>query len=209
MLNLFFTIGLLITFAVMLPGPDVALVMKNTLLYSRRAGIFTSLGVASANLIHITYCILGLAVVISQSLLLFSIIKYIGAGYLIYMGITALMARHDELAATKTHHELRKSSMSAYIAFRQGFLCNLLNPKATLFFLALFTAIIKPETPILWEIAFAVEMLIIIVTWFCCLTLMLSHPRVVRLLNRMEKYIEKTLGVFLIGFGVALAFVKK
>ncbi|OGT42688.1 MAG: hypothetical protein A3F13_09500 [Gammaproteobacteria bacterium RIFCSPHIGHO2_12_FULL_40_19] len=206
----FFTIGLLMLLSAMLPGPDFALVTKNTILHSRRAGLFTSLGVGSAILIHITYCALGLAIVISQSILLFNIIKYIGAVYLIYLGITSLLSKHPDHGATgSTQKILHKTKMSNLTAFRQGFLCNLLNPKATLFFLALFTMIIKPETPVLWVLLYAVEMFIIITAWFCSLTILLSHPRVLRLLNKIEKYISKALGVFLIGFGVALAFVKK
>lgn len=206
----FFTIGLLMLLSAMLPGPDFALVTKNTILHSRRAGLFTSLGIGSAILIHITYCALGLAIVISQSILLFNIIKYIGAIYLIYLGITSLLSKHpNHGAASAAQKVLQKTKMSNLTAFRQGFLCNLLNPKATLFFLALFTIIIKPETPTLWELLYAIEMFIIVTAWFCSLTILLSHPRVLRLLNRIEKYISKALGVFLIGFGVALAFIKK
>jgi RhtB (resistance to homoserine/threonine) family protein len=209
MLTQFFTIGFLMLLSAMLPGPDFALVTKNSILHSRRAGLFTSLGIGSAILVHITYCVLGLAVIISQSLLLFSVIKYIGAIYLIYLGITAILTKHTSTIEAKVHRPLQKSKISDLTAFRQGFLCNLLNPKATLFFLALFTMIIKPETPKLWELAYAIEMFIIITGWFCSLTIILSHRRILRILNRIEKYIEKAVGIFLIGFGVALAFVRK
>ena len=209
MLTQFFTIGFLMLLSAMLPGPDFALVTKNSILHSRRAGLFTSLGIGSAILVHITYCVLGLAVIISQSLLLFSFIKYLGAIYLIYLGITAILTKHTSTIEAKVHCPLQKSKISDLTAFRQGFLCNLLNPKATLFFLALFTMIIKSETPKLWELAYAIEMFIITIGWFCSLTIILSHRRILRILNRIEKYIEKAVGIFLIGFGVALAFVRK
>lgn len=209
MLDLFLTIGLLMLLAVMLPGPDFAMVTKNTVLHSRRAGIFTSFGIGCANTIHITYCMLGLAVVISQSLLLFSIIKYIGAAYLVYLGIMALFSKHPEADGSSMQPERTRAPISDLTAFRQGFLCNIFNPKATMFFLALFTVIIKPGIPWPWELTFAIEMLVIIMTWFCCLTLLLSHRRMVRMLNRAEKYIEKTLGVLLIGFGAALGLMSQ
>lgn len=209
MLAQFFTIGLLMLLTVMLPGPDFALVTKNTILHSRRAGIFTTLGIGSAVIVHITYCVLGLAVVISQSLLLFSIIKYLGAIYLIYLGCVALLTKHTDKTISSSSSPMQKTNLSDLLAFRQGFFCNLLNPKATLFFLALFTVIIKPNTPGWWEFAYAIEMLIIIITWFCSLTIFLSQRRILRVLNKIEKYIEKVVGVFLIGFGVALAWVKK
>lgn len=207
MLTQFFTIGLLMLFSSMLPGPDFALVTKNTLLHSRRAGLWTSLGVGIAILVHITYCMFGLALVISQSILLFNIIKYIGAAYLIYLGVMSLLAKQPARTTTTTD-EKTKLTLSDFAAFRQGLLCNLLNPKATLFFLALFTVIIKPGTPISWEVLYAVEMFTIITAWFVGLTFLLSHPKVVGLLNDVEKYISKVVGIFLIGFGTALAFIK-
>lgn len=203
----FFTIGLLMLMSSMLPGPDFALVTKNTLLYSRRAGIYTSLGVGSAILVHITYCMLGLALVISQSIVAFNIIKYLGATYLIYLGIMSLLTPQRGSIANSTTRET--TTIANLTAFRHGFLCNLLNPKATLFFLALFTVIIKPGTPLIWEIVYAVEMFVIITCWFIGLAFLLSHPRVLSALNKIEKYISKIVGVFLIGFGTVLAFVKQ
>ena len=99
--------------------------------------------------------------------------------------------------------------MSDHIALRQGFLCNIFNPKAMLFFLALFTIVINPKTPRHLEVLYAIEMMIIILAWFCGLTLLLSHPRVLQLLNRIESYIAKLLGVTLISFGLALIFAGK
>lgn len=209
MISQFFTIGILMILTSMLPGPDFALVAKNSILHSRRAGLYTSLGVGSAILIHITYCMLGLAIVISESIILFNLIKYIGAAYLIYLGITSLFSSSSDLVIKTPHADKTTISLSNSKAFRQGFLCNLLNPKATLFFLALFTVIIKPETPVLWEMIYAIEMFIIITTWFATLSFLLSHPSVLNRLNRVEKYIAKALGIFLIGFGLVLAFVKK
>ncbi len=207
MLAQFFTIGLVMLLSVMLPGPDFALVTKNAILHSRRAGLFTSLGICVAVSVHMTYCVLGLAVVISQSLLLFSVIKYIGAIYLIYLGITAIFTKHTgTIDKGERRSPLQKCKIADFTAFKQGFLCNLLNPKATLFFLALFTVIIKPETPKGWQLAYAIEMFVICTTWFCSLTIILSHRRVLRILSNIEKYIEKTAGILLIGFGVALAF---
>ncbi len=207
MLAQFFTIGMLMLFSAMLPGPDFALVTKNTILHSRRSGIFTSIGIGAAILVHITYCSLGLAIVISNSILLFNVIKYIGASYLIYLGITSLLSKQNKPLISE--NRVRATEISNFVSFRQGFLCNLLNPKATLFFLALFTVIINPETPAIGLVIYAIEMFIIIVGWFCSLTLILSHPRVAHLLEKAEKYIAKILGVFLIGFGVALAFARK
>jgi threonine/homoserine/homoserine lactone efflux protein len=153
---------------------------------------------------------LGLAIVIAESLWLFSIIKYVGAAYLIYLGTTSLFSKSESSEPpSSTHKALHKTSVSDLRSFWQGFLTNLLNPKATLFFLALFTVIIKPGTIGVWGIGIAIEMFAIILGWFCSLTFILSNHRVLRALNQVERYISKILGVFLVGFGVALAFVKR
>lgn len=209
MLTQFITIGTLVLFSVMLPGPDFAIVTKNTISHSRRAGLFTALGIAAACLVHISYCILGLAIIISNSLIAFNIIKYIGATYLLYIGIISLLAKKSFSANKARVDNASIKSMSDHIALRQGFLCNIFNPKAMLFFLALFTIVINPKTPRHLEVLYAIEMMIIILAWFCGLTLLLSHPRVLQLLNRIESYIAKLLGVTLISFGLALIFAGK
>lgn len=207
MLNQFFSIAVIVLLGAMLPGPDFAFVVKNTLLYSRRSGIFTSLGIATAALVHITYCALGLAIVISKSIVIFSIIKYIGAAYLIYLGIQSLASKKSKQLIDPC--KPKKSKISAYTSFRQGFLCNLLNPKATLFFLALFTMVIDANIPSWVMFIYAIEMFMLIALWFSSLVIILSHPKFSRLLEKSEKYIAKILGIFLIGFGLALFFAKQ
>src|SRR6187397_1533709 len=79
-----------VTFLVMVsPGPDMVLVLRNTLVGGRRAGLHTSMGILSGNLVHITYCVLGLGLLISQSIMAFSALKFAAALYLIYLGIAS------------------------------------------------------------------------------------------------------------------------
>jgi RhtB (resistance to homoserine/threonine) family protein len=206
MITQFFSIALIALLGAMLPGPDFAIVAKNSLLHSRRSGYFTSFGVGAAILIHMSYCIFGVALIISSSLLLFNLIKYIGASYLIYLGVSSLLSKQPEEIVDANKEE--KTVISNFVSFKQGFLCNLLNPKATLFFLSLFTVIIKPETPFSWEVVYGLEIAVVATTWFCGLTVILSHPYIKRALEKAEKYIAKFLGIFLIGFGIALVFIR-
>lgn len=200
----FFAISLLIVLAAISPGPDFAMVTKNSLLYSRQTGILTALGVAISLLVHASYCILGLALIISQSLLLFSIIKYMGALYLIYIGIKSLLA-HREIERFNIRKERR--DLSSFEAFRQGFLCNLLNPKAIMFLLAFFTLVVKPGTSLITELAYGFEIGFIHLLWFSFLAYMLTHRYVKENLSKMQYYIVKFMGVVLIGFGVKIAMV--
>jgi threonine/homoserine/homoserine lactone efflux protein len=80
----YYTLGLIALLAAISPGPDFAIVLRNALTHHQRAGIFTALGISAGILVHTSYCVLGLALIISQSILLFNIIKFVGAGYIIW-----------------------------------------------------------------------------------------------------------------------------
>lgn len=200
----FLTITLIIVLAAISPGPDFAIVVKNSLQYTRKSGIFTALGVSCSLLIHSTYCILGLAIIISQSLLLFSIIKYLGAAYLIYIGIKSLLAKRKEIP--KISEKISHKQQQAYKSFTQGLLCNLLNPKAIMFVLAFFTLIIQPSTPWLMRIVYCFEIALIHFIWFSWLATMITHRSVKERLTKIEFYIVKIMGLVLIGFGADIAF---
>ena len=111
---------------------------------------WTAFGVGLGILVHVTYCLLGIGLIISQSILLFNTIKLIGAAYLLFIGWKALTTKHSSAQTDGIMH--KEAVMSASTAMRIGFLCNALNPKATLLFLALFTQVIDPQTPLFVQI---------------------------------------------------------
>ncbi len=198
----FFGITLLIILAAISPGPDFAMVVKNSLAYSRRAGIFTSLGISCSMLFHASYCIMGLAIIISKSLLAFNIIKYIGASYLIYIGIQSLFAKSSSI------QNIQKTSVKSFselAAFKQGFLCNVLNPKAIMFFLALFTIVVKPNTSLVLQIGYAIEIALIHFIWFSGLSLFLTHHKMTKFFNKLQTFLTKLMGGLLIMFGIRIA----
>ncbi|MDP3559356.1 MAG: LysE family transporter [Legionellaceae bacterium] len=198
----FISISLFIILAAISPGPDFAIVTKNALLCSRKIGIFTALGISMSMLIHSIYCILGLAIIISQSLLAFSIIKYLGAAYLIYIGIKALYSKRE---AAQFNIEYSQQSITELQAFYQGLLCNLLNPKAIMFLLAFFTLVVKPGNALFMEMGYGIEIVIIHMIWFSCLAYMLTHHSVKNSLNKIQYYIVKVMGAVLVAFGLRIA----
>src|SRR5262245_11030039 len=116
------------------PGPDMILVIRNTFVTGRRAGLQTSIGILTGNLVHITYCVLGIGWIISRSILAFAALKYAAAAYLIYLGIASFRAGETSLETRDlTPRRLGEKW------FVQGFLNNILNPKGTLFYLGMFT----------------------------------------------------------------------
>jgi len=198
----FLSISVLIILAAISPGPDFAVVAKNSILYSRRVGIYTALGVSVSLLIHAIYCILGLAIIISQSLLAFSVIKYLGAAYLIYIGIKGILAKRESV---RLNGEQSKSTITGLQAFYQGLLCNLLNPKAIMFLLAFFTLVIKPGNSLFFEMGYGFEIALIHMIWFTSLSIMMTHNAVKTHLNRIQFYIVKAMGAVLVAFGVRIA----
>jgi len=201
----FLTLGIVMLLGAMLPGADFAMVTKNSLLHSRKAGLCTALGIGTAMWVHMTYCVLGLAVVIQKSPWIFHTIQYIGALYLTYLGIMLLKPHASGNIATTVNINT-PTPLSNRKAFQQGFICNLLNPKATLFFLTIFSAVATTQTTLLLNLAYAVEMFLTAMLWFCSLAYLISHHAVSAWLNKSTKMIERVLGVVLLGLAVFVVF---
>jgi len=194
-----FIIGL---FVILTPGPNMAVVVRNSLAHSRRAGVYTAAGLALGNLVHISYCLVGIGVLISRSILLFNLIKWLGAAYLVYLGVRSLLSR----AAHASDPEAVRPAFGSGSALRSGFLTDLLNPKATLFFLALFTQIVRPDTPVFAQVVYGVS---VSLTEFLCFSLpalLIGHRAVIRRLERFQQGMERITGLVLIALGIRVAF---
>lgn len=196
------TVAFLNLLAAMSPGPDFVMVVRNSLCYSRKSGIYTSLGISLALGIHLFYCAAGIGLLISKSEALFSIIKFLGAGYLFYMGLTSVLAKGSKLdvAAEKALTDLRPAA-----AFRMGFLTNVLNPKATLFFLSLFTFVIGSSTPVYIVLIISAIIMLTALSWFTVVSIFLAQPTVQKVFLKYEKAVNYTLGGFLILLGIKIA----
>ena len=153
-------------FAVASPGPDFAVVLKQSVQYGRHNALWTSAGVGAAILLHIAYCVLGVALVLTQSPSLFMALKYIAGAYLAYLGVQALRAAKPSNTANNEQIKPSLAAESSWHAFRRGFFTNALNPKATLFFMSLFTLVISPTTPVIVQVGYGVYMALATWAWF-------------------------------------------
>lgn len=198
----FLTIVVIHLLAVMSPGPDFVLVSQNSLMYTRKTGIYTAVGLALGILVHVTYSLIGIGLLISKSILLFSILKFFCAGYLIYIGYKALKAKPQESTG---NIEIKERSLGRVDAVRIGFLTNVLNPKATLFFFALFTQVINPMTPKTVQIVYGLEMSVMTFMWFSLVALILSHKAIKNRFSTISHYLERAFGVILIALGIKVA----
>lgn len=198
------TITVVSSLGMLSPGPDFFLLMKNSLRYPRHIAMMTVLGILCAILIHMSYCVAGLALIIATTPWLFNALKYAGATYLSWIGIKALTtksAQHYKTQTTETIH-----SLSRLNAFSQGFFCNLLNPKATLFFLSAFTLYLDASSTLQDKIVVGIIIFLLAVIYWPLLVLAVQHPLIMRKLNQSQGIIDKALGLILITLSVKVAF---
>lgn len=198
----FLAIAFIHLLAVMSPGPDFAIIVQHSLTQPRGVVRCTSLGIALGVLLHVGYSILGIGLLISRSILLFNAIKLLGAGYLVYIGWKAMVSRPLEgpgAAANAT-----RISLTRFAALRVGFLCNALNPKVTLFFLALFTQVIDPLTPLSMQVAYGLWMSVQTYLWFSMLGSILSLSIIRRHMQRVQHCVERIMGAILIALGIRI-----
>ncbi|MGE9551003.1 LysE family translocator [Erwinia amylovora] len=184
------------------PGPDFFLIIKNAARYRRSAALMTALGVNCAVATHMTYCVAGLAVVITTTPWLFMLLKYAGAAYLIYVGVQALLSRSN---SKMNLSNIKPETASLKKAFLQGYLCNLLNPKATLFFLAMFTQVLNVNSGLGEKIWYAGIILGLSSLWWPMLVFLIQSAPVRRGLAKAQKLIDKLLGGVLIALGIKVA----
>jgi RhtB (resistance to homoserine/threonine) family protein len=186
------------------PGPDMVIVLRNTLLGGRRAGLQTSAGILAGNQVHITYCVLGIGLLISQSILAFTILKYLGAAYLVYLGIMSFRSSAPPLDASLVDGSRGNKSW-----FAQGFINNLLNPKGTLFYLGVFTMVITPDTSVSTAIVLVITMNLVCVTFWLFFVTTLDHPSVRQFIERSQQIVQHIFGGLLIFLGLRVAFMER
>lgn len=232
------------------PGPDFVLVSQQTLAKGRRTGLICSFGITLGLAVHIIYSVLGLATVIAHSQPLLTAIKWLGGGYLIYLGWQGIQAKPkkpSDLAASTnaadsenvgldvsqttpakqvpplaneklltqspTAKSLSKNLFqkqpstntdSTFAILRRGFFCNVFNPKAPVYFVAIFTLVLSPGIP-LWQLAiYGVWMMVLQMAWFSTVVMLLSIPAIHRRFQRFEHWIDRVLGTAMIVLGLNL-----
>lgn len=205
-LSIISTVALVHFLAVISPGPDFILITRNSLIYSRKTGIYSAIGLGLGILVHVIYSLIGIGFLISQSIVLFNFIKYLGAAYLIYIGYKSLSSKSSDLSIQA---QSKKHDISKFSAIRTGFITNVTNPKATLFFLSLFTLVINPNTPMFIKLFMGMEMVFATMLWFAFVAYLVSHHLIKSRVDKIQHFAEKFIGVVLIGLGLKVALSSK
>ena len=223
-LEQFLLIAMVHFFAVASPGPDFALILKQSIRYNRRIAIYTSFGIAAGIVVHVTYSLVGIGLLIASDERLFTALKYIAASYFCYIAWHCLRAKKPDEAnevANKVSNEAPNQASnqtpnqvsqddsttnnpSAKKAFLNGFLINALNVKATLFFVSLFSVVIAPETLLSIKIAYGAYLVAATAAWFCFLSYILTQERVRFVLQRKGYILDRIMGVILLLLAIQL-----
>jgi len=195
---------LMTLFVVMSPGVDTALITRRTISGGKKDGLLMALGITAGSLGHTLAATLGLSALILQSAIAFSILKWVGAIYLIYLGIQSLITRKKSEDVNDIEPQTKGSP------FKEGFLSNLLNPKVAVFFITFLPQFVSSkENAMLELLAMGCFYSILSILWFVFYVFCLTYIREWLLSATVQSYMEKLTGIVLIGFGIKLLFTQR
>ncbi|MCQ6281274.1 LysE family translocator [Bacillus sp. EB600] len=204
----FYPFIMLCVFLIILPGPDTAIVTKNTISDGKIGGLKTALGTCCALFIHTSAATLGLSAIIMKSALLFSVLKYVGAVYLTYLGVKALwsLKKKDETASFEMDI---KSQIKNTSCFKQGFLTDFLNPKVAVFFLTFLPQFVSSGSSTFFPfLIMGITYTVMTAIWFLLYIYLINHISAFMKRPKTKKFVEGITGTVLIGFGIKLALEK-
>jgi len=198
-MNELLAVALITVLAVISPGPDFAMVTRNSYAYGRRSGLIAALGIACGVQVHVFYTVFGIAVIITQSPLLFMAMKWLGAGYLIYLGLRSLF--NTSKLALDT---VEGATSSLWSAFRMGFFTNALNPKTMLFVVATYSQVVQAGSSMTTNFAYGLFMSFSHWVWFSIVALFFSSGPLRRRMLEKQRLVDRVIGTALIGLGASL-----
>ncbi|MBD1559639.1 LysE family translocator [Vibrio sp. S9_S30] len=192
--------------ALLSPGPDFALVVQNASRHGRQTGVYIALGLSVGILLHSIFSLTGVSYLVQQYPSVFQLLQVAGGGYLLYLGLSALrfvfQYRNQPTSQNTSASNMVLSNRK--LAFMRGFITNILNPKALVFFVSLMSSLVPASMSltgksiallILWSLSFA---------WFAALAWMLSAARFQAILKRMSPYIDGLCGLIFTGIGLSI-----
>ena len=200
-MNELIAVALITILATISPGPDFAMVTRNSYLHGRRAGLLAALGIAMGVQVHVLYTMFGIGVLIAHSPALFNLIKIAGALYLIVIGWKTL--RNQSTLVIDVSAGAPVPPLKLVL---NGFLTNVLNPKTTLFVVSTYTQVVQAGTPLSIQFACGLFMSATHFFWFGLVALFFSQTAFRARMIHHQKLLDKLIGSVLIGLGLSLAF---
>jgi RhtB (resistance to homoserine/threonine) family protein len=190
---------------IVVPGPDTVVVTKNVLMHGRRVAIGTSFGVSAGLLVWTVATAVGVASLLRASAVAFTVLKLVGALYLIWLGVQALRAA-GHASSSGEDQQSGSRAIGALGGFRQGFFSDLANPKIGVFFTSLLPQFVDPGRPVLLPfLVLGAVFVLMTVLWLCAYCLIAARAAQTLQRPRVKAALDRVIGIVLIAIGVRLA----
>ena len=193
-------VALITLLASIVPGPDFAMVTRNSYLHGRRAGLLAALGIALGVQVHVFYTMFGVGLIIASAPALFTVIKTVGAVYLIVIGWKTWSNRAG--LVIDLHDGARVPQHKMVL---NGFLTNALNPKTTLFVISTYTQVVQPGTPLSVQFGYGLCMSGLHLAWFALVAIFFSQASFRLRMVKHQRTLDRLIGTLLMALGVLLA----
>ena len=188
--------------AVISPGPDFAVTLRTSIARGRKAGLFCAAGVASANAIHIFLVRFGLGPLITQNPIVYKVMLFAAALFLAYLGLKSILASRKK--ADSSSSEITQENNKGKNSFIEGFLVNIFNGKAIVFWISYFTILSVSELPKWIEIGFPILLVISLFIWFAFVAIVMSIKTVRQNYLKFENAFNLVMGLLLIALAVKI-----
>lgn len=211
LLGIFITVAGAHFLALLSPGPDFVLVVKSAIKNAGKKSIGIAAGIATANAIYITLCLIGVGSILAASVTVMIVLKIIGGLFLIYLAIQALRAKKESYENLAVYDIGKQVDTSWLKEFITGFMSGILNPKNLLFYLSLFTVVLTKDVNLTFKIILGIWMTSVVFLWDIAIIYLLSTRSVRRKFSRIAYYIDKLTGAILglIGFSIVRSALTK
>lgn len=200
----FLTLASIHFLAVVAPGPDFAVTIRQSVRYGRQAGIGTAIGIGAGISVHVIYTLLGVGALMHATPWLLKTAELVGGAYLLYLGVMFIRQAGKQTAGLPMDAASGTGARSFRQSFALGFLTNATNPKATLFFLAVFTTLVSASTPLRIQLFYGGWMCFINAGWFVLVSLVFTSPLVRERFLRIGPWFERVMGALLIALSMRL-----
>lgn len=209
-MTMYFSFATIVTLIVVSPGPNLFLLLKNAPTLGMKVGLLNTLGICASILCHATLSVLGVSAIVLASSMAFSIVKLLGAAYLIYLGVLALRdAWRGVSISVKLDARCSRVPISAFKALSEGWLAGMLNPKPSMFYLAAFPQFLDPSGNLVGEgLALGALHAAIAALWYGFVVVGVDQVRAVLRRPAVARGIKGVTGLVLIGFGARLVFLR-
>ncbi|CAM2852196.1 LysE family translocator [Moritella viscosa] len=207
-IELLLSLAIIHAVALVSPGPDFALVVRLASQESRSTAIASAVGISIAILIHTILSLTGVSLIIKSSQTLYTIVQMVGAGYLAWMGFSAVKGslQHWKAKVSVNSSPFKLNQLTPKQGFMQGLWTNLLNPKAMVFFIILFSAMITPDVSFITKLSATVIMLGLSLIWFVLIALILSKPMIQQRVQKAAPAINLFTGLLFMAVSSAIMY---